>query len=171
MNDLVRASKRERQNFTFPLFIRQGAPFRRSHFQHFLTFRCSPFPARWSITLLLLSIVRRHCSTLQFNIKIKFLVYPFQYASRHDPFLYNVQYKRCTELIIVPIKFFLRLADFVKDPEPKLVLLSNMGRCGSTLLTQMFEAVPGIVTMSEPSFMSTLVSTKWKTQISVRDHL
>ena len=84
--------------------------------------------------------------------------------------MFNVQYKRCTELIIVPMKFIVRLADCVEELEPKIVLLSNMGRCGSTLLTQMFEAVPGIVTMSEPSFMSALISTKWKTQIGVKGH-
>ena len=111
---------------------------------------------------------------MEYVLFIKFLLFssPFscknckifilQFDSKHGPFFYNVQYKKCTELIIVPIHFFVRLADSGKPLGPKIVLLSSTGRCGSTLLTQMFEAIPGTITISEPSFMSGLFSSDWK---------
>jgi hypothetical protein len=99
--------------------------------------------------------------TMKQNI-VKTIISLFQFDSKHGPFFYSVQYKKCTELIIVPIHYFVRLADSAKQLGPKIVLLSNMGRCGSTLLTQMFEAIPGTITISEPSFMSGLFKSDWK---------
>ncbi len=96
------------------------------------------------------------------NSKNDFFFSLFQFDSKHGPFFYSVQYKKCTGLIIVPIHYFVRLADSANPVGPKIVLLSNMGRCGSTLLTQMFEAIPGTITISEPSFMSGLFKSDWK---------
>ena len=39
------------------------------------------------------------------------------------------------------------------DPKGKLVILSNTGRCGSTLLTKLFEELPNTVSISEPEVL------------------
>ena len=82
----------------------------------------------------------------------------------HDvgPFFYINQYNHCTKILTVP------LADFVNamqrnncdvntvnsisnlDSSMNVILLSNTGRCGSTLLTQLFESLPATVAISEP---------------------
>jgi hypothetical protein len=49
--------------------------------------------------------------------------------------------------------FFVRLAEEVGDPQGTLVLLSNSGRCGSTLLTQLFENMPNTTAISEPEVL------------------
>ena len=77
-----------------------------------------------------------------------------------------MQYRKCTELIIVPLEFFIQLADCIPKTRPKLILFSNMGRCGSTLLTQMLEAVPGTVAISEPSFLTGFVASNWNSELS-----
>ena len=77
-----------------------------------------------------------------------------------------MQYRKCTELIIVPLEFFIQLADCIPKTRPKLILFSNMGRCGSTLLTQMLEAVPGTVAISEPSFLTGFVASNWNSGLS-----
>ena len=77
-----------------------------------------------------------------------------------------MQYRKCTELIIVPLEFFIQLADCIPKTRPKLILFSNMGRCGSTLLTQMLEAVPGTVAISEPSFLIGFVASNWNSELS-----
>ncbi len=69
------------------------------------------------------------------------------------PFMYINQFKHCAELIRMPIESFLKLADEVGDPLAKLVILSNTGRCGSTLLTQLFEELPNTVAISEPEVL------------------
>lgn len=69
------------------------------------------------------------------------------------PFMYINQFNLCSELIRMPLESFLRLADEVGDPKAKLVILSNTGRCGSTLLTQLFEDLPQTVAISEPEVL------------------
>ena len=48
------------------------------------------------------------------------------------------------------------LAEYIKDneeSEPDVAILWNPSRCGSTLLCQMMEPIPNLVTMSEPDFI------------------
>jgi len=72
------------------------------------------------------------------------------YSSDLNAFMYVAQFKYATHLVVMPISSFYRLADELGDPKAQVVLLSNTGRCGSTLLAQMFEAVPKTLVMSEP---------------------
>ena len=71
------------------------------------------------------------------------------------PFLYINQLSYCTHLIRIPLKFFVRLGEHIEDLPSKrnFVLLSNVGRCGSTLLTQLFEDTPNSVAISEPEVL------------------
>ncbi len=75
----------------------------------------------------------------------------------HDvgPFFYINQFNHVQRLIRIPIHHFVSLmksegAERVKEEELNLILLSNVGRCGSTVLTQMFEKLPNTVSISEP---------------------
>ena len=79
------------------------------------------------------------------------------------PFFYINQFRHCTKIIRIPIRHFItlmqseRVREDVRDLQ--LVLLSNTGRCGSTLLTQLFEdLVPGTVSISEPEILMPFVS-------------
>ena len=71
------------------------------------------------------------------------------------PFLYINQFNYCTHLIRIPLKSFVRLGQEAEDlpTKSKFVLLSNVGRCGSTLLTQLFEEMPNSVAISEPEVL------------------
>jgi len=69
----------------------------------------------------------------------------------------TAQYTFAQKVIILPIESFHRLASQVGDPA-KVTFLCNTARCGSTLLTHMFEGTGQIVAISEPS--STNVLTK-----------
>ena len=77
------------------------------------------------------------------------------YSHTVGPFFYINQFNHCTHLIRVPLESFIRLAAQVGDPSPKVkfVLLSNTGRCGSTLLTQLFEQLSNTVAISEPEVL------------------
>ena len=44
----------------------------------------------------------------------------------------------CRRLFVVPLTTFHRLATTIGDPQCELIFLFNTGRCGSTLLTQVF---------------------------------
>ena len=61
------------------------------------------------------------------------------------------------EIITIPIKFLLPLAELIKAQEngpPDVTVMWNPGRCGSTLLSQMMEPLYNLVTMSEPDFIT-----------------
>ncbi len=74
------------------------------------------------------------------------------YSSDVDPFLFQAQYQNAVRVLRVPQKSFLEFADSLPD-EGKVVLLSNTGRCGSTLLGQMFESTGKIRNLSEPDVL------------------
>lgn len=69
------------------------------------------------------------------------------------PFFYINQYVHAKSIITVPLDVFNKMMEerAALVDSKQLILLSNTGRCGSTLLTQLFEdMVPGTVAISEP---------------------
>jgi len=72
------------------------------------------------------------------------------YNSDHGPFLYITQYKLATHLVTMDIETFTQLAESLPTQDIKVIIVANTGRCGSTLLAQMFEAVEGTRVLSEP---------------------
>ena len=72
------------------------------------------------------------------------------------PFLYMAQFEKCQRVITIPIQFFHRLAGEIGDPSSQVILLSNTGRCGSTIVGQIIESVPGTLLMSEPDALTNL---------------
>lgn len=86
------------------------------------------------------------------------------YDSQLGPFVFSSQYENVEEVISVPIKFLHRLGDFLGEPKANIILLSNTGRCGSTILTQMMEACPNTISMSEADFMTDIDQLVIKSQ-------
>lgn len=68
------------------------------------------------------------------------------------PFFYLAQYRAAQRVVAVPYEELHRLADGL--PDPALVMLYSVGRCGSTLLSRGFNAVPGMRSLSEPDVLS-----------------
>lgn len=79
------------------------------------------------------------------------------YDTTKGVFCFVTQFNSAIELLSLPLKDFLRFTNDLGDPKPNVVLLSNTGRCGSTILTQMLEAVPKTVVMSEPHYFVSIV--------------
>ena len=82
------------------------------------------------------------------------------YSSDEGPFMYITQFKLATHIITMDMETFRELADNLPEKKdvkvlsilplclnllfsPKIMVVANTGRCGSTLLAQMFEAVKG----------------------------
>ncbi len=80
------------------------------------------------------------------------------YDTKLGPFLYNEQFGRVKQIVTVPLSFIKDLSKHVQEGPAKTILLSNTGRCGSTLLTKMLESCGNTVTMSEPDFLMTLMT-------------
>ncbi|XP_012944564.1 uncharacterized protein LOC106013418 [Aplysia californica] len=76
--------------------------------------------------------------------------------SRTSPFMYMAQFEHAITLYCIPLGHFHKLADEVGNPQIPVIWISNTGRCGSTLLVQMLENVPGTRCMSEPDALTNI---------------
>jgi Sulfotransferase domain len=77
------------------------------------------------------------------------------WRSEYSPFLKNAQMQYGHKLIVVPLNAFQRMSEKLGDRNVKLIMLFNCGRCGGTLLTQVFENA-GLVAVSEPDALNKL---------------
>jgi hypothetical protein len=85
------------------------------------------------------------------------------WKSRYNPFIKNAQMEYGHRLIVIPLAAFHRMSEELGDPKGKLILLFNTGRCGSTLLTQLFEHTGLAVTISEPDTL-TILAVRYRNQ-------
>ena len=60
--------------------------------------------------------------------------------SDHGSFMKIAQFIHAKKVITMPIKSFYALTDRLEEPSANMIFLSNTSRCGSTLLTHIFEA-------------------------------
>ena len=72
------------------------------------------------------------------------------FSSDTHPFLFVAQFLNATKVITMCISDLLSLADKIGNPRLPVVWISNTGRCGGTLLSQLFETVPGTLVIHEP---------------------
>ena len=73
------------------------------------------------------------------------------YSSDTEPRLYQSQFQHAQKLLKVPWGVCHHFAEeLAKDGNPKVILLTNTSRCGSTLLAQMFECTGRVLTLSGP---------------------
>ena len=56
----------------------------------------------------------------------------------------------------MPMDSFYKLADGIGKPEVCVSYVANTGRCGSTLLSQALENVPGTLLYAEPDCLTNL---------------
>ena len=79
-------------------------------------------------------------------------------SSKFSSFFRIAQFQQAKRLIIVPLHVFHRLANQIGDPKGRLIFLTNTSRCGSTLLTQVFEETGKSIALSEPDAMYALTA-------------
>ena len=72
------------------------------------------------------------------------------YSSKVHTFFFVAQFLHAKNIIKMSIKDFVSLAEKIGDPTVPVSWISNTGRCGGTLLCQMFESVPGTLVIHEP---------------------
>lgn len=72
-----------------------------------------------------------------------------------------VQCQQAVRVIVLPLSAAKRLADGLEDPKARLVFVANTGRCGSTLLQQIFESTDKCVVYGEPAALQMLPYMKY----------
>ena len=92
------------------------------------------------------------------------------YSSDAFPFFFAAQFIHSTNVIKMPIACFHSLAEEVGDPSVPVVWLSNTGRCGSTMMSQVFESVEGTLVMAESDALQNVFYLLQYSDISVEDY-
>ncbi|MBW4508988.1 MAG: sulfotransferase [Scytonematopsis contorta HA4267-MV1] len=72
-------------------------------------------------------------------------------------FLYQAQYEYAQRLFAVPYDDFHKLAADIEDSLGSIIMIYSVGRCGSTLLSKIFNQVDTILSLSEPDIFSQMV--------------
>lgn len=85
-------------------------------------------------------------------------------------FMKLAQLEYCDRLLLVPLDHFHRMAEELGDPRSEIVFLFNVGRCGSTFMTQLMENTGQCVSISEPGPLF-VVLQKQQEQTADRDNL
>ena len=72
------------------------------------------------------------------------------HSSDENSFFHMAQFNRSTHVMKMPINIFHELAMRLGNPSIPVSWISSTSRCGSTLLCQILENVPGTLLLSEP---------------------
>ena len=73
------------------------------------------------------------------------------------PFVVTAQSEKAKRVWTTSFETMLQLAQSVDLDDSRLVSIYSVGRCGSTLASQIFAQVPGVINISEPAVLSQLV--------------
>lgn len=74
------------------------------------------------------------------------------------PFYFLGQFQNATHLVSISFDTFHELAEEIVVDDERLAFVHSVGRCGSTLVSKAFAAVPEICSVSEPDTLTQLVS-------------
>ncbi|MBE2224652.1 MAG: hypothetical protein IAF02_24140 [Anaerolineae bacterium] len=73
------------------------------------------------------------------------------------PFVVTAQHEHAKRVWTISFEALLMLAQAVDLDDSRLVSIYSVGRCGSTLASQIFAQIPGVINISEPAVLSQLV--------------
>ncbi|MDJ0572905.1 MAG: sulfotransferase [Pleurocapsa sp. MO_192.B19] len=111
----------------------------------------------------LLTIVKNpnislYCLDLE-NQRAIFVETPIDIDLYQPAFYYLAQYEHAQKLIAVPLE---ELSQLVKNIEPieQLIVIYSVGRCGSTLLSKVFNQADTVLSLSEPDIFSQIVGLR-----------
>lgn len=89
-----------------------------------------------------------------------FTVLPEGIDLSHVPFVYQAQSDHAKYLIAVPYATFLQLAQEISVDASQLVCIHNVGRCGSTLLSQALNKLETVTALSEPDIFANFITIR-----------
>ena len=80
------------------------------------------------------------------------------------------QFLNASKVIKMSVKDFVSLAEKIGDPRASVIWMSNTGRCGGTMLCQIFDTVPEILVINEPDPPSNAFHLHANNRINVSDY-
>jgi hypothetical protein len=91
------------------------------------------------------------------NKRAAFVETPADVNLSQAPFYFNTQFEKAKRVLTIPFETMIQLAKSGTIDDSRLILIYSVGRCGSTLASQIFAQIPGVINISEPYVLSQLV--------------
>ena len=95
------------------------------------------------------------------NNQAVFIETPSEVNLSLTPFYYAAQYQHAVTVLTISIETMLQLAQSITINNKKLTVIYSVGRAGSTLASQVFAQVDGIINLSEPDALTWLVIARY----------
>ena len=86
-----------------------------------------------------------------------FVETPAEVDLSQAPFYFRTQFEKAKRVLTIPFETMVQLAKSVEIDDNRLIFIYSVGRCGSTLASQIFAQMPGVINISEPYVLSQLV--------------
>lgn len=86
-----------------------------------------------------------------------FVETPAEVDLSHASFYFHTQFETALRVLTLPFAGMVQLSRSIPVDDSRLIHIYSVGRCGSTLASQIFAQVPGVVNISEPAVLSQLV--------------
>ena len=94
------------------------------------------------------------------NQQAIFVETPLEIELSNAAFFYQAQYEYAQRLIAVPLEDLPQLITAIEEPIEKLIMIYSVGRCGSTLLSKVFNQIETVLSLSEPDVFSQIVGLR-----------
>ncbi|NJK66511.1 MAG: sulfotransferase [Microcoleus sp. CSU_2_2] len=94
------------------------------------------------------------------NQQAIFVETPLEIELSNATFFYQAQYEYAQRLIAVPLEDLPQLMTAIEEPIEKLIMIYSVGRCGSTLLSKVFNQIETVLSLSEPDVFSQIVGLR-----------
>ena len=91
------------------------------------------------------------------NKRAVFVESPADVDLSQASFYFRTQFEEAERVLTMPLEIMLQLAKSVDVVDSRLISIYSVGRAGSTLASQVFAQIPGVINISEPSALSHLV--------------
>lgn len=91
------------------------------------------------------------------NRSAVFVEIPADTNLSHAPFYFNTQFQKAKRVLTIPFETMIKVSKSVTIDDDRLIFIYSVGRCGSTLASQIFAQIPGVINISEPFALSQLV--------------
>jgi len=77
------------------------------------------------------------------------------------PFYFMTQYQMAVRVLTVSFDTIIQLAQSINVDDSRLIVIHSVGRSGSTLASQIFAQIRGVVNISEPDALTLLVKARY----------
>ena len=104
------------------------------------------------------------------NSRAVFVETPTDLDLSQASFYFRTQFEKANRVLTIPFETMIKLAKSVTIDDNHLISIYSVGRCGSTLASQIFAQIPGVINISEPYVLSQLVIAR-NTKLAHEDEL